>query len=76
MIETYKLLSKKYNTDTSKQLTPATYLSTRGNSKKLEKPRGKLEVRQNFFSLRVVNNWNALPSMLSQHPPPMHLNGD
>ena len=35
---------------------------TRGHSYKLVKSRSKLEVRKNFFSQRVVSEWNNLPT--------------
>lgn len=34
---------------------------TRGHRYKLAKSRSKLEIRRNFFSQRVTNNWNDLP---------------
>ena len=34
---------------------------TRGHSLKLNKKHCRLEVRKNFLSMRVVNNWNSLP---------------
>ena len=33
----------------------------RGNSLKLYKKPVKLELRRNFFSMRVVDSWNKLP---------------
>jgi len=60
IIEAYKLVTKKY--DLSKELLhPATYKSTRGNTLKLEKTRSITQTRQNFFTQRVINTWNALP---------------
>ena len=35
---------------------------TRGNSLQLNKPRNRLNVRQSFFSQRVINAWNLLPN--------------
>ena len=35
---------------------------TRGHKYKLSKNRNNLEVRQNFFSQRVVDVWNHLPA--------------
>jgi hypothetical protein len=36
-------------------------VQTRGNSLKLQAQWSRLEIRRNFFSLRVVKGWNALP---------------
>ena len=33
---------------------------TRGHSLKLMKPRSNADIRQHFFSSRVVNRWNKL----------------
>ena len=35
---------------------------TRGHSYKLVKSRSRLDIRRNFFSQRVINAWNSLPS--------------
>ena len=34
---------------------------TRGHKLKIVKNRSRLNIRKNFFSQRVVNDWNALP---------------
>ena len=60
-IEVYKTLRGKNNMDYSKFFRLAEYDKTRGHSLKLEKTRSRLEIRKNFFSQRVVNEWNKLP---------------
>ena len=35
---------------------------TRGHCYKLVKTRSRLDIRKNFFSQRVINVWNSLPS--------------
>ena len=42
--------------------------STRGNSLKLQKPRHRLNVRDNYFANRVVNLWNSLPDNVVTAP--------
>ena len=37
---------------------------TRGNSLKLNKPRSRLNIRQNNFSQHVINAWNRLPEQV------------
>lgn len=41
---------------------------TRGHNFKLYKQRCSLSLRQNFFSFRVVDRWNALPSSVVDSP--------
>jgi len=40
----------------------------RGHSLKLFKPRCRTTVRQNFFSLWIVNEWNKLPQDVVEAP--------
>jgi hypothetical protein len=61
MIETYKILTGKDNIKEHQFFTRATG-TTRGNPLKLFKGRARLQGRQNFFSQRVVNIWNNLPT--------------
>ena len=60
MIETFKFVNGIYKCD-----NPLTFDSnnrTRGHQYKLKKERCRLQVRQNFFSNRVVDLWNNLPA--------------
>ena len=41
--------------------SPALMRTTRGHPWKLNKPRASSRIRRNMFSVRVVNDWNALP---------------
>ena len=61
MIECFKILNNYYNLSfTPFQL--ATDDRTRGHNFKLKKQRVFHERRKSFFTVRVVNNWNQLPS--------------
>ena len=67
MIETYKYLHKKYNTN-KPELVKSEVSITRGNSLKLEIPRREIKVRSNFFTKRVCELWNSLPNRVVTAP--------
>ena len=71
MIEVYKILTKKHDSAVSNFLplhrtTRPTH--TRGHQLKLLKRTSKHEPRSNYFSNRVVDWWNALPSSVISAP--------
>ena len=63
MIETYKLLTGKYDQQVALVLPmkETGECFTRGNSNKLLVKRCRYELWKNFFSNRIVNMWNSLP---------------
>lgn len=61
MIEVWKYLHNKYKVDYSSLFKLDEDSKVRGHSLKLKKPSAQKCVRVNFFSVRVVNNWNSLP---------------
>ncbi len=62
LIETYKLVTGKENVDYKSFFTLTTNrFFLRGHTLKIEKRRSNLNIRQNFFSQRVVGVWNDLP---------------
>ena len=66
-IETFKIMNSLTNVPYQIFFEKSTYLSTRhANSCKLVKPSCKkgLQCRSNFFSHRVINNWNKLPEFV------------
>ena len=62
MIETFKITHNIYDTRVSSNLLKLNKSSTRSHGFKLEKARVNTRQYQNFFSNRVVNLWNNLPS--------------
>ena len=60
LIETFKILKNKEGVP-KERLFIMNNSSTRGNSLKLIKPRCRLNVRQQFFTQRIINAWNRLP---------------
>lgn len=60
LTETYKILTGKERVDATNFFEYAT-TSLRGHPLKVCKKRSRLQLRQNFFSQRVVDAWNNLP---------------
>jgi len=69
LIETYKILTGKEDVDINQlfQLSPNIH-STRGHHLKLFKKPSRINVRKFFFSQRVVDGWNSLPSSVVESP--------
>ena len=64
LIETFKIMKGLAGLDAKGLFTRALVDSTRGHALKLSKPRNQLNVRANFFTSRVIDGWNKLPSDL------------
>ena len=64
MIQAYKIINGLERVDSGKFFKLSTNTKTRGHSKKLLKPRCRLDIRKNIFSQRIVNDWNSLPQSL------------
>ena len=62
MIETYKILTGKYDIETAPSLVGVCSSVTRGDSLRLQKNRTKYDLRKFRFANRIVNIWNSLPS--------------
>jgi hypothetical protein len=68
MIEVYKLLHNIYDSSLPPLLQPATDSNTRGHSLKLLKIRTTKTIRHQYFSNRIVNDWNSLPESVISAP--------
>lgn len=67
LIEAYKYTHGFYKVN--ENLLPIDNTNrTRGHAYKLIKRNCHLRVRQNFFSMRIVNNWNDLPASVAEAP--------
>ena len=67
MIETYKIISGRSNVNKHTYFEFAADQSTRntrlaGDIYNIKPQRSELDVRKNFFTQRVTNSWNKLPS--------------
>ena len=60
MIEAYKYLTGKYSVDA--EYIKLDNTNTRGHKYKLKNVRTDKSIRQQYFSYRIVNAWNGLPS--------------
>jgi len=61
MIETYKILSGKYDRSATPTLPVAGPTVTKGQNLRLHKFRARYDLRKIYFTNRVVNIWNSLP---------------
>ena len=65
MIETYKIIHNCYDPATTKSFfTFSNTSTTRGNSLRLTKKHVSTNHYANFFTNRVINNWNSLPETI------------
>jgi len=62
MIETYKIITGKYQGSVALSLIKEKIYVTRGNDLRLQKLRVRHDLRKFGFSGRVVNSWNSLPN--------------
>ena len=69
LIECYKILTGKEHVDPLQflHISDIKY-DLRGHSLKLVANRSRLNIRQNFFSQRVVRSWNCLPQNVIDAP--------
>lgn len=68
LLQTYRIMTQIDKTKPTNYFKQATYEGTRGHSMKLAKARSRLDIRKNFYSQRVINNWNKLPQTTVNAP--------
>ena len=62
MIETYKIVTGKYDPVVAPTLSRSDSYITRGNNLRLQKHHTRYDLRKYYFNNRVVNLWNSLPN--------------
>ena len=62
LLRPIKLLNRYYDVDWTKFFMISPVQNTRGHHMKLYKKLSKLQLRSNFFTQRVINMWNQLPT--------------
>ena len=62
LIETCKIMKGVDKIEAGKLFPLAGETRTRGHSLKIKQSKFRTELRRNFFTQRVVNLWNSLPS--------------
>jgi len=67
MIKTYKILHGLYDT-VAPNLMMSQFSHTRGNMSKLQKMYSSMILENIFFTERIVNLWNSLPSLVVEAP--------
>ena len=62
LMETYKMMRGLDRVEVERFFPLSKEVRTRGHSLKIKGGRFRTELRRNFFSQRVVNLWNSLPT--------------
>jgi hypothetical protein len=68
MIETYKILTARYDNEVCGDLLHANLGWSRGHNLKLYKPQARTDIRKNSFTHRILEPWNSLPTHVIEAP--------
>ena len=68
LIADFQYLKGTYKKDGDTHFSRACSNRTRGNGFKLEEGRFKVDIRETFFTMRVVKPWNRLPREVVEAP--------
>ena len=66
MIQAFKIMSGMDRLEKDTIFPPPPNSGTRGHDKKIYVRRPRLNLRQDFFSFRVVTDWNSLPPTITE----------
>jgi len=68
LIEAFQYLKGAYRKDGENIFSRACCDRTRSNGFKLRESRFRLDIRKNFFTVRVVKHWSGLPKEVVEVP--------
>ena len=68
MIETYKILTERYDKEVCGDLLQANLRQSRGHNLKLYKSQARTDIKKFSFTHRIVEPWNSLPAHVVEAP--------